>query len=159
MKTALLSLLVLPLFFLAGCKDDRTAVTPGQGAPLSVVTASGLKHDFTVEIALTPAEMARGLMNRTEMASDAGMIFWFGDEAERGFWMKNTYIPLDLIFIRRDGTIGHIHENAKPMDETSIRSNGPAAAVLEINGGLSKTLGMAPGDKVHHLFFGNSLAP
>jgi uncharacterized membrane protein (UPF0127 family) len=159
MKIALLSLLVLPLLLIGGCKDDKMAANPGQGALLSVVTASGQQQNFTVEIALTPQEMARGLMNRTEMAKDAGMIFWFGDEAERGFWMKNTYIPLDLIFIRRDGTIGHIHENAKPMDETSIRSNGPAAAVLEINGGLSKTLGIAPGDKVHHLFFGNSLAP
>ena len=76
-----------------------------------------------------------------------------GGESERRFWMKNTLIPLDIIFIKADGKIHHIHENAVPHDLTGIPSKGPVAAVLEINGGLSQTWGLAAGDKVMHPYF------
>ncbi len=123
--------------------------------PLTIITTEKKRHDFTVEVALTPAQQQRGLMNRTEMAKDAGMLFFFGEEAERSFWMKNTLIPLDMIFIGNDGTIIKVHDSAIPNDLTSVKSDGPASAVLELNGGVAKTLGIKPGDKVHHAFFGN----
>ncbi len=94
-------------------------------------------------------------MNRTELATDAGMLFVFPGEAERSFWMKNTLIPLDMLFIAKDGTIRHIHENAKPNDLTSISSQQPAMAVLELNGGAVKTMNIQVGDTVHHPVFGN----
>ena len=108
---------------------------------------------FDIELALNRAQQSQGLMNRTNMAEDAGMLFVFPDEAERGFWMKNTLIPLDMIFIKANGVIHHIHENAVPHDLTSIKSNGPVMAVLEINGGLSQKLNIKVGDSVNHPFF------
>lgn len=123
--------------------------------PLTIITAEKKRHDFTVEVALTPAQQQKGLMNRTEMAKDAGMLFFFGEEAERSFWMKNTLIPLDMIFIKGDGTIVKVHDSAIPNDLTSVKSGAPASAVLELNGGVAKTLGIKAGDKVHHAFFGN----
>lgn len=123
--------------------------------PLTIITTEKKRHDFTVEVALTPAQQQRGLMNRTEMAKDAGMLFFFGDNTERSFWMKDTLIPLDMIFIGEDGTIVKVHDSAIPNDLTSIKSGGPARAVLELNGGVSKALGIKAGDKVHHAFFGN----
>ena len=90
------------------------------------------------------------------MAENHGMLFYFGgEEAGRRFWMKNTLIPLDMIFIKADGTIHHIHENAIPKDLTGVPSNGPVAAVLEINGGVSRKLELQKGDKVKHRFFEN----
>ncbi|MCI5059520.1 MAG: DUF192 domain-containing protein, partial [Alphaproteobacteria bacterium] len=96
----------------------------------------------------------KGLMHRTELPENAGMLFWFGGrEQERRFWMKNTLIPLDMLFIKANGTIHHIHENAVPHDLTGISSKGPVAAVLEINGGLSQTWVLAAGDRVVHPYF------
>lgn len=125
---------------------------------LSIVTADGKQHDFTVEVADTMEKRTIGLMFRKEMPADHGMIFIFDEETPRAFWMKNTFIPLDMLFIRKDGTIGHIHENAIPHDETSIPSNGPALVILEINGGRAAALGIRPGDVAHNAVFGNALA-
>lgn len=123
---------------------------------LVIETANGQTHAFGVEIADTPQEQAQGLMGRTQMADDEGMIFLFGQSPRIiSFWMKNTLIPLDMIFIKTDGTIAHIHANARPHDLTSISSQTPVVAVLEINGGLSARLGIAEGDRVVH----ESLAP
>ncbi len=126
------------------------AVTGFASSPstVTVQSAGGENHVFNVEVARTREEMARGLMNRTELAADAGMVFLFEDEDYRSFWMKNTLIPLDIIFIGKDGLIRHIHPMALPLDETSIPSGAPAAAVLEINGGKAQELGIAVGDKV-----------
>ncbi|MFK7840427.1 MAG: DUF192 domain-containing protein, partial [Bdellovibrionales bacterium] len=107
-----------------------------------------------IELALTPEQQAKGLMFRAEIPNDYGMLFVFNEEAPRSFWMKNTLIPLDIIFVKRNGEILHIHENAVPLDLTPIRSDGNAYAVLEINGGLSKTLGLNSGDKIDHSVFG-----
>lgn len=115
---------------------------------LTIVTKTGERHPFNVEIADTPRDLARGLMFRTAMPDEHGMIFMFPIEGERSFWMKNTLIPLDMIFINPDGTIRHIHENAIPHDETPIHSEGPAIAVLEINGGRCTALGITAGDRV-----------
>lgn len=120
---------------------------------LIIISSSGAEHHFKVEYALTPDEQARGLMHRTELAPNAGMLFVFPYESEKSFYMKNTLIPLDMIFIRKDGRIHHIHENAIPHDLTSIPSNGPAYAVLELNGGTSSRLGIRAGDMVKNKFF------
>jgi uncharacterized membrane protein (UPF0127 family) len=113
---------------------------------------------FNVELALTALQKQQGLMNRTSMPKDSGMLFIFNDEQERGFWMKNTLIPLDMIFIKRDGRIHHIHDNAIPHDLTSVKSKGPVIAVLEINGGLAKEMGIKPGDFINHPFFNQTNA-
>ena len=94
-------------------------------------------------------------MHRTEMADNAGMLFVFGDVAMRSFWMKNTLIPLDMLFIHSDGTIHHIHHNAKPQDLTSITSKYPSLAVLELNGGTADKMGIKEGDVVEHTYFKN----
>ncbi len=146
------------LFLLGACDNGDGAKTaaPGPAQPLSIIRADGVPQDFNVELALTPAAQQQGLMFRKQMDENHGMLFVFpGDETERAFWMKNTLIPLDMIFIRKDGTIHHIHENAVPEDLTSVPSNGPVMAVLELNGGVSAKRGLKPGDVVHHTVFGN----
>lgn len=156
-----LILMMLMVAGLVACKDEETLAQSKSATGidrLAIVTPDS-RHDFIVELAVTGPQMQKGLMHREHLAANAGMLFYFGDEAERGFFMRNTLIPLDMIFIRQDGRIHSIHENAIPHDETTIFSKGPVAAVLEINGGLSKKLGIRAGQTVHHQFFGNSLAP
>jgi uncharacterized membrane protein (UPF0127 family) len=118
-----------------------------QKQPLTIATASGT-HSFTVELALTPAQQSQGLMFRQSMAADAGMLFVFPEEREQAFWMRNTYIPLDMIFIKADGSILSIAERTVPLKDDAVPSRGPALAVLELNGGTSARLGIKPGDKV-----------
>jgi len=110
-------------------------------------------HRFMVEIVDTPEARQQGLMFRDHLAEDQGMLFLFEKMAPRAFWMRNTYIPLDIIFINEGGVITHIQKDAVPMDETPLPSNGPAIAVLEVNAGLSETLGIEAGDKIEHSFF------
>jgi hypothetical protein len=128
-------------------------ITPGPVEPLEIVTARGPVR-FQVEIADTPAEREQGLMWRGSMPVDRGMLFDFqGPEAEQGFWMRNTYIPLDIIYIRADGRIHSIARSTTPLSEAPIPSGGPVRAVLEINGGLAERLGVLPGDQVRHRIF------
>ncbi|TFL17077.1 DUF192 domain-containing protein [Jannaschia formosa] len=103
---------------------------------------------FRVELALTPQEQARGLMHREEMARMAGMLFVYDRQQPLSFWMRNTLIPLDMIFLDETGTVINIHPDAVPLDETPIRSEAPGLAVLEINGGMAETLGLGPGDEL-----------
>jgi len=114
---------------------------------LSIVTDGG-EHAFQVEIADEPRERAVGLMFRRAMPADAGMLFDFMEEQPASFWMRNTYIPLDMIFIKADGTIDSIGERTTPLSEKSVPSKGPVRFVLEINGGLSDRLGIEAGDRV-----------
>lgn len=114
---------------------------------LVVATDSG-DHVFQVEIADEPQERSKGLMFRREMANEHGMIFDFGEEGPQSFWMRNTYIPLDMLFIKADGTVESIAERTTPMSERGVKSEGDVRYVLEINGGLSDTLGIEAGDKV-----------
>ena len=115
--------------------------------PLTI-ESSGRKHRFTVEVAETPEQQAQGLMNRQSLGPDRGMIFPRNPPGDASFWMKNTLIPLDIIFIRTDGTIARIAENTVPMSLDPIPSLEPVGAVLEIAGGRSAELGIKPGDKV-----------
>jgi hypothetical protein len=112
------------------------------------VTSGSREHVFQVEIADDPRERAMGLMFRRQMAKDEGMLFDFGAEEQASFWMKNTYISLDMLFIHADGTIESIAEHTTPLSEKSVVSEGPVRYVLELNGGVSAALGIAPGDKV-----------
>jgi uncharacterized membrane protein (UPF0127 family) len=117
---------------------------------VTIETAAGAKHSFTVELATSPAQVAQGLMFRRQMAADAGMLFLFERTDPATFWMKNTYIPLDMIFIGTDGRILNIAERTIPLTETPVNAVGPTRAVLEVNGGTASRLGLKPGDRVRH---------
>lgn len=118
-------------------------------APLSIASRSG-KRAFTVEVALDEGERNTGLMYRREMADGHGMLFLFPASRPVSFWMMNTYLPLDLLFIDGRGTITGIAANAKPMSLDILNSPGPVVAVLEINGGLAARLGIGVGDSVDY---------
>lgn len=108
---------------------------------------------FAVELADTDAERARGLMFREKLASSAGMLFVYDRPGRAAFWMKNTLIPLDMIFAGPTGTVLRVHENAVPHDETPIDGGEGVLAVLEINGGLARRLGIGPGTVMRHPAF------
>ncbi|HEY2228013.1 MAG TPA: DUF192 domain-containing protein [Xanthobacteraceae bacterium] len=114
---------------------------------LEIASKSGV-HTFQVEMAITPEEKEHGLMFRRELPDGQGMLFDFQFDQNVAFWMKNTYIPLDMLFIRSDGRILRIAENTEPLSERNIPSGGPVRAVLEVIGGTAKKLGIAPGDHV-----------
>ena len=116
--------------------------------PLTIVTKGGKSHAFTVELAVTPRQREQGLMNRREMPADHGMLFAFGETRQVFMWMKNTYLPLDMLFIAKDGKIRAIKENAEPLSESIIDSQGPIDYVLELNGGTVKRLGIRTGNRV-----------
>ena len=120
--------------------------------PLTVTTASG-EHRFMVEIADDDAERQRGMMEREPLADDRGMLFQVPDVAERGFWMRNTPNSLDIIYIDPNGRIVSIANNATPLSDAIIPSNGPASGVLELRAGRADEIGARPGDKVSHPFF------
>ena len=119
---------------------------------LEIASNTGV-HAFTVEIAVTDEQRARGLMFRRELPEGRGMLFDFYREQPITMWMQNTYISLDMIFIRGDGRILSIAENTEPLSTRVIGSGGPARAVLEVIAGTSKKLGIRPGDRVSHSIF------
>jgi uncharacterized protein len=120
---------------------------------LEIVSASGV-HAFTVELATNDAERERGLMFRKELPQGQGMLFDFQRDQPVAFWMHNTYISLDMIFIRGDGRIARIAENAKPESDDLIPSGAPVRAVLEVIAGTARQLSIKPGDKVVGSIFG-----
>lgn len=144
---------------LIGCSPQAAPSAPAPQATVLEVPQSGLEtvpltitsesgaHRFTVEVAQTPEQQQHGMMFRTSIAPDEGMIFPYDPPLEVGFWMKNTLIPLDLIFIRADGTIARI-STATPLSEARVTSGEPVAAVLEIAGGRAAELGIRPDDRV-----------
>lgn len=123
-------------------------------AQISISTSSGPK-DFLVEVASDPESQQRGLMFRRELAPNAGMLFDFHKATSLSFWMKNTILPLDMLFIRMDGTIATIASNTVPLSTAPISSPEPVRAVLEINAGRAGELGIHTGDRVHATIFGN----
>lgn len=120
--------------------------------PLEIVTKTGVQV-FSVEMATTEQEKETGLMYRKELADGKGMLFDFSPEQEVSMWMKNTYIPLDMIFIRADGRILRIAENTEPLSTKIIPSRGLAKGVLEVIAGTAQKYGIAPGDRVAHPLF------
>lgn len=121
---------------------------------LVIRTASGKERVFKVEVAEKPIDIQIGLMYRKLMPRDHGMLFVIGGEPrEVSFWMKNTLIPLDMLFVGKDGTIANIHRNAQPLSLDPIRSRAPITAVIELNGGATKDAGIETGDRVIHPYF------
>src|SRR5579863_7249592 len=135
------------LWMLAGAGAYAASIQP-----LEIVTKTGV-HVFSVEMATTEEEKTTGLMYRKELAEGKGMLFDFSPEQEVSMWMKNTYIPLDMIFIRSDGRILRIAENTEPLSTKIISSRGLAKGVLEVIAGTAQKYGIAPGDRVAHPLF------
>ena len=120
------------------------------------IVSGGRDLKFEVDLATNDAERSQGLMFRKELGAFEGMLFDFHQEMPVSFWMKNTLIPLDMVFIAADGTVKHVHANAVPLSTEAIPSRYPVRGVLEINGGSAALLGIKPGDKVRHPIFGNA---
>jgi hypothetical protein len=125
----------------------RTSVT--------IETQSG-RHRFTMELAQTPSQLARGLMGRRSLAADAGMLFFYPRARRVAMWMKDTPLPLDMLFVRSDGVVDSVVERAPPMSLASIRAQGTVQAVVEVNAGTVKRLQIKAGDLVIHELFGNA---
>lgn len=150
LKSAIVALFIVgaaaPSSFAAQTTNQQSMAFDSQ--PLSIVSAKGETHRFTVELALTPAQLEFGLMYRDRMPADHGMLFDFGTSRPVMMWMKNTKLSLDMLFLDKTGVITHIQENAVPYSEAIINSGGPIAYVIELNGGIVRKLGLAVGDKV-----------
>lgn len=139
MKSAVVALFCILAATSAKAVDFRTE-------PLEIRKQDGTVQHFTVEIATTTGERELGLMNRQEMADDHGMIFDFGESRPVYMWMKNTYLPLDMLFLSDTGKITHVHPDAQPFSENIIDSHGLVHFVIELNGGLAAKLGIKEGD-------------
>ena len=142
----------------ASANGERVAATDRAAAnvlELEIVVGEE-RYAFKIEMAITPAQRSRGLMNRRELAPDAGMLFDYGESRYVSFWMKDTLIPLDMIFIRSDGRIARIAKRTVPLSLAAVPSGEPVRAVLEVIGGTADRLGIGPGDTVIHPIFGNA---
>jgi uncharacterized membrane protein (UPF0127 family) len=126
----------------------------GKVQPLDIITSTGAHH-YQVEVADNDASRERGLMYRRQMAANHGMLFEFPTRAPVTFWMKNTYLPLDMVFIGADGTVRGVYEHAKPQSEKLISSGVAVVAVLELNADQAFDIHLKPGDKVRFPFFGS----
>ena len=151
MVVAFWALVIGALFSLAACSEPA-GETVGDTTRLSIETSGGPVR-FEVEFANTPESREQGLMFRESLPSGTGMLFDFGAPREVTMWMKNTLIPLDMIFIREDGVIHRIAANTVPLSLATVASEGPVTGVLEIIGGDAERLGIAPGDRVRHPMF------
>ncbi|MCC7426809.1 MAG: DUF192 domain-containing protein [Alphaproteobacteria bacterium] len=123
---------------------------------LIIATRDGRQHTFRVEMALRPEQQMVGLMFRTEMGDDEGMLFDWGEPRESAMWMRNTILPLDMIFIAADGRVHRIAERTVPHSLDTISSRGPVRATLEVNAGTAERLGIRVGDLVQHRIFGTA---
>ena len=121
--------------------------------PLTVVTREGARHAFSVEVARTAADRAQGLMFRRSLAPDRGMLFDFERAQPLAMWMQNTYVSLDMLFIRADGTVARVARDTEPLSTREIPSGEPVLAVLEVVAGTAARLGLRPGDRVEHPLF------
>jgi hypothetical protein len=154
MKRILLAIL---LVFNPGIFPHPAALAGAGGAALTditITTAKG-KWPFAVELARSEDERSRGLMFRKSLVANGGMLFVYEQEERLAMWMKNTFIPLDMLFVDRKGRIINIAKNTKPQSLDIIYAKGPALAVLEVAGGTADRLGVVPGDQVGAVFFSN----
>lgn len=134
-----LGMMLLAGAALADCRDDLVELRWSTG-----------QAQFRVEVADDPGERAQGLMRREHLASSAGMLFVYERPQMASFWMQNTLVPLDMVFVNEAGQVVKVHPNAVPGDETPIPSGEPVRYVLEINGGLAARIGIAPGAELRH---------
>ena len=124
--------------------------------PLVIVTRDGKRHEFIVEMALSPEQQTLGLMFRPEVKPNEGMLFDWGAPRESTMWMRNTITSLDMVFINADGTIRRIAERTVPLSLATVESRGPVRATLELAAGTAERLNLRPGDKVLQRVFGNA---
>ena len=150
--------LLLALALALSCMPARVRaeLATFSASKIVIETEKG-KFPFNVELAVTQAQMGQGLMFRRSLASDAGMLFDYGEPQTIARNMKNVLLPLDFVFIGKDGKVVDIRERAVPLSLDAIVSGAPARALLEVNGGTSARLGLKVGDTVHHAFFGNAV--
>ena len=148
--SAFRSVLLLAFGALLVCAPVRAETAADRH--LTIVTVSG-PHEFSVEVMRSQPELERGLMFRKTMPQSDGMLFDFGRPQDVAMWMKNTYLPLDMLFIDQDGRVISVKEDAKPMSEAIIASGGPVTGVLEVNAGTIRRIGARPGDIVRHPMF------
>ena len=139
----------------ARAEDIVTAQPELPKEKLVIVTRGGQRRDFDVEMATTPDQQETGLMFRKTVAENGGMLFDWGSPRDSLMWMRNTIAPLDMVFIKQDGTIGHIAENTTPQSLATIESGGPVRATLELAAGTARRLGIHVGDKVEQRIFGS----
>lgn len=144
---ALLAAVTMASGAFAACSDDRVDLRGPFG-----------QARFTVELADTDATRAQGLMFRESLPRSAGMLFIYDAPTRASFWMMNTLIPLDMIFVQADGLVSHVHHDAIPHDRTPIPGGDDVLMVLEINGGLARAMGIAPGAELRHPRLDQSLA-
>src|SRR6478735_4926854 len=146
-KTAFAAVLFALIALVPAAAQSQPAAA-GSGLESLVIVSGGTRHVLQVEVMRTPDQRAKGLMFRNYMPTERGMLFDFGASEPVAMWMQNTYISLDMLFIRADGTIARIAERTEPLSTRTIPSGEPVLSVLEINGGVSKQLGLKPDDKV-----------
>ncbi|CFX04266.1 conserved exported protein of unknown function [Candidatus Filomicrobium marinum] len=153
------ALLSLSVVILAACGffGMTESIADGQMPRETLTIQSGEKtHTFEVEVARLPQEKSRGLMYRTELPVGTGMLFPYEEPTEIQMWMRNTYISLDMVFIRADGRVHRIAAYTEPMSDDIVSSHGDATGVLEIGGGEASRLGIKAGDLVRHAHFGTA---
>ncbi len=146
---------LLPLMAPAAAQTGPQPPLPTE--KLVIVTRDGTRHDFTVEMALTPDQQTVGLMFRPEVKPDGGMLFdWGMPPRESTMWMRNTITSLDMVFINADGRIRRVAERTVPLSLATVESRGPVRATLELAAGSAERLGLHPGDQVLQRIFGNA---
>lgn len=156
LRFALAGAALAPLVALPGgpaLAQAAAKATTAATEPLTIATQGGARR-FAVEVMRDDAGRSRGLMFRRHMAPDHGMLFDFERTEPVTMWMKNTYLPLDMVFIRADGTVARVAADTEPLSTAIIPSNEPVLAVLELNAGTAARLGIKPGDRVEHAMFG-----
>jgi uncharacterized membrane protein (UPF0127 family) len=147
------ALLVVALLALSISLPGSYQAAQAQDTDSLTIISGDDRHVFSVELANTPESRARGLMYRRSMPDDHGMLFDFGRVDMVSMWMRNTYIPLDMLFVRADGSIARIARDTEPLSERPISSGEPVLSVFEINAGISDRLGIAAGDRIDHPLF------
>jgi hypothetical protein len=156
-RSALLAALTLAAF--APPRPPAAQTGPQPALPeerLVILTRDGARHEFRVEMALTPEQQTVGLMFRPTVAPDGGMLFDWGSPRESSMWMRNTISPLDMLFIAADGRVHRVAERTVPYSLATIDSRGPVRATLELAAGTAERLGIRVGDRVLQRIFGNA---
>jgi uncharacterized protein len=149
---------LLPMPVILATPLSRSVAAELQQFPtsqLTIVSRTG-RHQFKIEVAETPAQMTQGLMFRKSLAPDAGMLFDYKQPTVATMWMRNTLIPLDMLFVDAQGQILNIHQRAVPQSLDVIAAAAPVRVVIELNGGTAERLGIEPGDQVIYPIFGNA---
>ena len=153
---ALTRIVALTVLVALGAARPAAADVGFPEGDLAIVTAGGARHDFRIELAVTPDQRAQGLMHRRSLAPDAGMLFVYARTREVAMWMKNTFVSLDMLFISAEGEVVRIAERTEPLSLTTIQSGSPVKGVLEVVAGTVARLGIRPGDRILHPAFGSS---